>query len=72
MNKNTREKTEVYLENPLENHDILFYKSVKIISLKNKLKVTVNFNGLKINLPVDAENISRMNLPKDVKIINRN
>jgi hypothetical protein len=72
MNKDTKEKVEVYLEKPLKDQDILFYKLVRIVSLKNDLKITINFNDVKFNVPVDMEKIAKIELPKDVKIINKN
>jgi hypothetical protein len=72
MNKNTKEKVEVYLEEPLKKQDILFYKLIRVVSLKNDLKITISFNAIKFNVPVDLENMAKLALPKDVKIINKN
>ncbi len=72
MNKKTREKVEVYLDKPLKGENILFYRSIKIISLKNDFKITVNFNDLKYNIPLDIEKISKLELSKDIKIITKN
>ncbi|MBN2402219.1 MAG: hypothetical protein JXN64_07445 [Spirochaetes bacterium] len=71
MNKNTKEKIEIYLNEPFRNQDIVFYKSVRIVSLKYDLKMTINFTTVKFNMPVDLENMVKLELPKDIKIINR-
>jgi hypothetical protein len=72
MNKDTREKVEVYLDKPVKGDDILFYKSLRIVSLKNDFKITINFDDVKFNIPFDVENMLKLELSKDVKIILKN
>jgi hypothetical protein len=72
MNKDTRKKIEVYFDKPVGGEDILFYKSVRIFSLKNDFKITINFNDIKFNIPVDVENMLKLDLSKDIKVILKN
>jgi hypothetical protein len=72
MNKDTKEKIEVYFDKPLKGESILFYKSVRIVSSKKDFKIMINFNDVKYNIPLDIENMSKLELSKDVKIVKKN
>ncbi|MFH0976590.1 MAG: hypothetical protein V1874_12480 [Spirochaetota bacterium] len=72
MNKTTKEKIEVYLYDPLKRDKLLFYKTIKIVSLSSDLKITIRFNSIKFNLPANPENIVKIKLAKDTKVININ
>lgn len=67
VDKNTKDKLEVYLENQVKNREFLLFKSIRLvnpgynISLKFK---NINFDTLK-----DIESITRLDLPKDSKVV---
>ena len=68
LNKITKEKTEVYLFNPVIKENILFFNLIKIVSVSSDLKLTIQFDSLKFNVPVDLKNMVRLKLPSDIKI----
>lgn len=69
VNKNTREKTEIYLKNPFKKRDITFFKTIQLISTLPEYKITVEFSSIIFNKNIDLKKIFIIDLPKNCKII---
>jgi hypothetical protein len=71
VNKNSKERIELYLRRPVLKDNFLFYQEAKIISRKSDLNILIQFSSIKFNVPVDPENITKRKYPKDMNIIKR-
>jgi hypothetical protein len=71
VNKNSKERIELYLRRPVFTDNFLFYKEAKIISRDADLNILIQFSSIKFNIPVDSENITKLKIPKDANIIKR-
>lgn len=71
VNKNSKERLELYLKSPVIRDNFLFYKEAKIISREADLNVLIRFSSVKFNEPVDPEIIAKIKIPKDAVIIRR-
>ncbi len=69
LNKRSKEKTEIYLKEPFYKNSILFYKTIRFISLSSDFRITTRFKNIKFNIPVDVKKITKIDLPKDCKIL---
>jgi hypothetical protein len=71
VNKTTKEKIEVYFKKPFIKENFLFYKETKIISRNADLNIVIQFSSIKPDAPVDPENLTKIKISKDAKIIKR-
>ncbi len=71
LNKNTKERIEVYLKKPVLKDNFLFFKEAKIISRSADLNILIQFKSIKFNTPVDLENMTKIKISKDARIIKR-
>lgn len=69
LNKTTKERFEIYLENPYQKDQTLFYRSARFISHNTGDRITLTFKNFRHNFPLDPNTITRVNLPRDVRVI---
>lgn len=65
--KQTKETTELYLEDPFQADNRVFYRRVRLVSQESLLKITIQFRDLKLDVPYNPEKITKIELPKDCK-----
>lgn len=69
MNKSTKERMEFYLENPVRNNNVLYYKSIRFISLQSGDRINVIFNSLNFNPRIKVDRDLTLTIPKNTEII---
>lgn len=69
MNKSTKERMEFYLENPVRNNNVLYYKSIRFISLQTGDRINVVFNSLNFNPRINTGRDLTLSVPKNTEII---
>ncbi|MBN2040893.1 MAG: hypothetical protein JW864_12690 [Spirochaetes bacterium] len=72
LNKKTRERIEVYLNDPSYIEGILSYRNIRLVSPESNVKINIYFSSKRINVPVDQKKITNIKLPKDVKVLYKN
>jgi hypothetical protein len=69
MNKSTKEKMEFYLENPVRDNNVLYYKSIRFISLQSGDRINVVFNSLNFSPRINVDRDLILTVPKNTEII---
>lgn len=69
QNKKSKEKTEILLESPLNDNDIIFFRSIRFILAGSDTRITVEYSNIKFNINIDSKKITKIDLPKGCKII---
>lgn len=69
LNKETKEKTEMYLENPHTIRGTLFYRKISLISANSDFRIINRFKNIKLNNNPDIKKIVKIDLPKGYKTI---
>ena len=72
LNKHTKEKMEFYLEKPELNDNVLYYKTIRFVSLKSGERITVVFNSLSLNPKNNASKNFVLPVPSGTEIIRVN
>ena len=72
LNKLTKEKTEFYLENPVMDNNVLYYKSIRFISLQSGERINVIFNSFNLNPKLNDSRDFALPVPKGTEIIRIN
>jgi hypothetical protein len=69
INKNTRNKTEIYLKKFIQEGDSRFFNVLKLYDGKSGLELDITFNKVQLNAPVKVKTIKDVKIPSDVQII---
>jgi hypothetical protein len=69
LNKATNDRMEFYLENPVRDNNVLYYKSIRFISLQTGDRISVMFNSLKFNPRINAGKDLTLSVPKNTQVI---
>ncbi len=69
LDKVTKDKMEFYLENPVKNNNMLYYKTIRFISLQSGDRISIMFNSLKFNPGTIAAKDLTLSVPKSTQVI---
>ena len=72
LEKKSKDKTEIYLDKPKTHQKIRYYKRITLVKEKSGTRIEIDFSKIKFNKKVDPNKITKINLPKNCKIIDVN
>ena len=69
IDKNTKEKLEIYIKKIIQQGASRFFSSLKIISKENSVSLDITFHRILLNNPVRVKTIKDIKLPENLQII---
>lgn len=69
LNKTTKDRMEFYLESPVRINNVLYYKSIRFISLQSGDRISVMFNSLNFNPRINVGKDLTLTVPRDTQVI---
>jgi len=69
INKDTRDKTEIYFKKSIQEGGSRFFNMLKIYGGKSGLELDITFSKVQLNKPVKVKTIKDVKIPPDVQII---
>jgi hypothetical protein len=69
MDKNTRDRLEVYIKEIIDQGGRRFFGSLKIIAEQRSLTLDVTFNNVRLDIPVKVKTIKDIKLPENLQVI---
>ncbi|MBN2160972.1 MAG: hypothetical protein JW807_16395 [Spirochaetes bacterium] len=69
LDKKTREKVEIYLKKPTVQGECLFFSNIMIVVQQTRLRLAIQFSGVRLNVPVKVKKAASLKLPANVKTI---
>jgi hypothetical protein len=69
IDKNTREKLELYMKKPITQGESLFFSNVMIIAQSARIRLDITFSRIRLNAPLKVKTIQDARLPGNLKII---
>ncbi len=69
LHRGTRDKMEFYLENPVKSGNILYYKSIRFISLGTGDRISVKITNIDFNHKINPQKDLLLDVPRNTEII---
>ena len=69
IKKTTGEKIEVYLDKRIKAGDSHYYSKIRFVSETSDMKISLEINRIRFNVPVKVKSVNSFKLPKNVKLI---
>lgn len=69
INKNTRERFEIYIKKPVTQSNSRIYSEIMIFAQNISLRLTISFKKIQLNAPVAVKTFKDMKLPDNLKVI---